>query len=236
MKLIQALNLLPGSKGRMISFVGGGGKTSTLFALADELAEAGKKVLITTTTAMYNPEGVNHPGISILGEHVTVEGKLKGISTEMADKIYQRDCYDFILVEADGSKGRPIKAPAEHEPVIPRSTDLLVGVIGMDSFGKALSSEYVHRPELLAERAEAELGDIVNEEVITALVAHKLGLFKSCPKEAVKILLLNKVLEEETKEAARKIGNQVLNTCTDINRVLLAAVKEQEPVKELLQR
>lgn len=236
MKLAEALNLLPNSNGTMISFVGGGGKTSSLFALAYELAEAGKKVLITTTTAMYNPEGVNHPGISVLGDHVTTEGKLKGITKEKADEIYRENCYDFILAEADGSRGRPIKAPAEHEPEVPLSTSILVGVIGMDAFGKTLDSAYVHRPEILAKRTGVGFKDTVSEEVMVKLVSNPLGLFKNCPPGAVKILLLNKVLEDRTKETARKIGYKVLETCYYIDRVLLGAVQEEEPVKELLQR
>ena len=236
MKLAQALNLLPNSKGTVISFVGGGGKTSSLFALAYELADVGKQVLVTTTTAMYNPEGVNHQNISVLGEYVTAEGKLKGISEEKVDGLYRQNYYDIILVEADGSKGRPIKAPAEHEPVVPVTTGILVGVIGMDSFDKALTSDYVHRPELLAERAGISVEDKVSDEVVVRLVSNPLGLFKNCPPQALKVLLLNKVLEDETRKIARRIGQQVLEICTDVDRVLLGAVQEADPIKELLQR
>ncbi|BCJ93845.1 hypothetical protein acsn021_14140 [Anaerocolumna cellulosilytica] len=236
MQLTEALNLVPDGKGTMISFVGGGGKTSSLFALAYELAGAGKKVLVTTTTAMYNPVGACHPNITILGEYITTEGKLKGITKERTDEIYKLNSYDYILAEADGSRGRPIKAPAEHEPVIPRNTGILIGVIGMDAFGKELSAAYVHRPEILSELTGAGLWDRVNEEVIVKLVSHPLGLFKACPLGADKILLLNKILEDGTKDAARKIGYKVLEACYSIDRVILGAVQEEEPVKEIVLR
>lgn len=41
---------------KLISFVGAGGKTTTMYQLADELAEQGKKVLVTTTTHIRRPE------------------------------------------------------------------------------------------------------------------------------------------------------------------------------------
>lgn len=235
MKLIEALDLQI-RKETVISFVGGGGKTSSLFALAFELAEAGKKVLITTTTAMYPREDVNHPCITILGDHINPEGKLKGILKESIDEFWGQKCYDFILVEADGSRGRPIKAPAEHEPVVPMSTGIYIGVIGIDSIGKPLVSEYVHRPELLAERTGVGLEDHVSESVLLKLISEPLGLFKNCPPQAQKVLLLNKILEEDTKEIGRRIGYQVLETCLEVERVLLGAVQEEEPVKELLLR
>lgn len=40
---------------RMIALTGGGGKTSTMFRLADELADRGKAVVVTTTTHIFRP-------------------------------------------------------------------------------------------------------------------------------------------------------------------------------------
>ncbi|MGU0044142.1 hypothetical protein ACVXHA_24560 [Escherichia coli] len=34
----------------------------------------------------------------------------------------QRSECDVILIEADGSRGMPLKAPDEHEPCIPKSS------------------------------------------------------------------------------------------------------------------
>ncbi|MGL6173173.1 MAG: selenium cofactor biosynthesis protein YqeC, partial [Cellulosilyticaceae bacterium] len=39
----------------IIAFVGGGGKTTTIYTLARELSDQGKKVIVTTTTKMYIP-------------------------------------------------------------------------------------------------------------------------------------------------------------------------------------
>ncbi|MFV0342957.1 MAG: selenium cofactor biosynthesis protein YqeC [Anaerocolumna sp.] len=242
MKLYQALGLHQDRR-LMVSFVGGGGKTSTLLKLAYELAEEGFKVLITTTTAMYNLEEEIHPLITVLGDHVNTEGKLKGITKERANKIHMEGQYDFILVEADGSKGRPIKAPAQHEPVIPKATQIVVGVIGMDAIGQKISSDYVHRPEILAELTQNFISDdikqktnieqeaIIEQETIVRLVSEPMGLFKDCPTSAKRVLLLNKVIDESLKDFALMIGEEVLRRCMEIDRVLIGAVLEEDPVK-----
>ena len=43
------------NKKQVISFVGGGGKTSLIYELGKELSKLGKKVIITTTTHMFMP-------------------------------------------------------------------------------------------------------------------------------------------------------------------------------------
>lgn len=53
--LIDALKIDMNKK-NIISFVGGGGKTSLIYKLGRELKELGKKVIITTTTRMFMPE------------------------------------------------------------------------------------------------------------------------------------------------------------------------------------
>ena len=44
---------------RVIALTGGGGKTSVMFRLADELADMGKTVIVTTTTHIFNPPDRN---------------------------------------------------------------------------------------------------------------------------------------------------------------------------------
>lgn len=56
MRLTELLDIDVNSK-KIISVVGGGGKTSLIFRLAEELAEQGKKVIVTTTTHIaFEPE------------------------------------------------------------------------------------------------------------------------------------------------------------------------------------
>lgn len=52
-------------------------------------------------------------------------------------------------MEADGSRRRPLKVPAVHEPVIPSFADVVVGVIGLDCIGKRIC-DTAHRPDDVA--------------------------------------------------------------------------------------
>ncbi|SFD30903.1 selenium cofactor biosynthesis protein YqeC [Clostridium uliginosum] len=53
--LIEALKIDINKK-KIISFVGGGGKTSLIYELGNELSKLGKKVIVTTTTHMCMPK------------------------------------------------------------------------------------------------------------------------------------------------------------------------------------
>ena len=210
MKLYEALGI-DTNENRLISLVGGGGKTTTMFKLATEFKNIGKRVLVTTTTAIYQPkkhlydrliyfdvfskEGQfkdNGASITVIGKETNSEGKLLGISPDVIDILFLQSKFDIILVEADGSKRKPIKAPAEHEPVIPDSTTDVIGVIGLDALGKRIREEDVHRPQQLAKVTEGELNDPIDEDKLLKLIVHREGLFKNTPINANKHLLLNK--------------------------------------------
>jgi len=166
--LYRSIRIEIGRK-ELICLVGAGGKTSAMFRLAQELSDEGQSILVTTTTAIYHPEETQYDrivitekeaagllgkvksGITVLGRSVTAEGKLLGVNPAFLDYLVSEGTFDFIIVEGDGSKGRPIKAPAGHEPVIPLSAARVLGVIGLDSVGKPVGSEFVHRPECFCE-------------------------------------------------------------------------------------
>ena len=228
MILYEALNIDVNDKVKVIALVGGGGKTTTMFKLAAELKNIGKRVLITTTTAIYKPSrwqydvliltghkklektlgSINEAGITVIGKEINHEGKLLGIAPEAIDELYHEGSYDIIVVEADGSKKRPIKAPAQHEPVIPKATTDVIGVIGLESLGKRISEENVHRPELFIQIVGAEMQDKINVDMLISLVLDGNGLFKNTPIQANKYLLLNKmdlIAEEEQKKLAQRL-------------------------------
>jgi probable selenium-dependent hydroxylase accessory protein YqeC len=229
----------------LITLVGAGGKTSTMFALAGELKAKGMRVLVTTTTAIYYPE--NHfydeivisdkiefesfkeasgAVVCVLGSKVNDEGKLLGVKKEAINNIFRDNIFDYILVEGDGSKRLPIKAPAEHEPVIPELTTKVVGVIGMDAFGKEINSENVHRPELFCKLASCNIGEIIDENKVIELIRSKEGLFKGAPSSAGKYLLFNKVVEYRDSKRIEFIKNEIIRKKLDVDRVIQGIRKE----------
>lgn len=226
----------------MVSVVGGGGKTTTIFNLAFELKKLNKKVLVTTTTAMYNPKSSLYDNfilldnekdkeinwckghITVLGKCVSEENKLLGVGEVFLDDIFRKEIFDFILVEADGSKKKPIKAPASHEPVIPSRTTKVIGIIGMDSLNKSIDNSNVHRPEILSKITNSQIGEKITEEVICKLVISKNGIFKNTPNNSEKYLLLNKIDKIEDVKYAKTIAELIRENSYNLDGILAGSM------------
>lgn len=76
---------------------------------------------------------------------------------------------DLILVEADGSRVLPVKAPAAHEPAMPPDADLLIGVVGLDCLGRPMDDATVHRPGLFGPPCGCSPGEAIHTSHIVAL-------------------------------------------------------------------
>ncbi len=214
MKLYKVLDLDINRK-NIVSVVGGGGKTTTINTLASEFKELDKKVLVATSTGIFYPGKSQYDNVFIKElplEFQPSKGsityfaqiydglKLKTEDIQLIDEITQREIFDIVLIEADGSKTMPIKAPALHEPVISQYTNITIGLVGMDSLGVNIDEEHVHRPELLRNIVN---NDIIDSEAIVKLIIHNDGLFKS--SRGRKILILNKADSDELIYKAREI-------------------------------
>lgn len=151
MKLAPLLKIEKG----VTAIIGSGGKTTLLRTLSGELP--GRVLLCTSThfqgyadlPTVLDPTAADlrkalaaHPIVCAAGRSPT--GKLVdcGLPYETL-----ADLADFVLVEADGSRRRPLKAHARHEPVIPPCTRQVICVVGLSGLHRPVS-EVVHRPEL----------------------------------------------------------------------------------------
>lgn len=151
MKLAPLLKIEKG----VTAIIGSGGKTTLLRTLSGELS--GRVLLCTSThfqgyadlPTVLDPTEADlrkalaaHSIVCAAGRSPT--GKLVdcGLPYETL-----ADLADFVLVEADGSRRRPLKAHARHEPVIPPCTRQVLCVVGLSGLHRPVS-EVVHRPEL----------------------------------------------------------------------------------------
>ncbi len=236
----QLINLI--KKPSLISFIGAGGKTTTMFNLATQYKKLNKKVLITTTTKIMFPteangcetyilDASNNPlllnkikngTITCLGKKPNfTKKKIIGIEPEYINKIFAQKIFDSILVEADGAKQKPIKAPANYEPVIPQTATTVFGVIGMDSIGAAIEEKNVHRAEIFCQITDSKIGDIIDEKIIIKLILSKKGLFTKTPNLCQKILLINKAHNENKTIQALNIANKIKDKAHNIKIAII---------------
>ena len=243
------------------TFSGGGGKSSLIYRTAEELASEGFRVLVTTTTMMYHPEVKNRPFSSLLiGDpgniikesalpgkgSITVaaseiidsgEGKkIKGFSGKDTDLLAAEGIFDTLLVEGDGSRHLPIKAPSEGEPVIPAKTGILFGVIGMDAIGAEISGETVFRLENFLSVTGTSAGDIIDRNVILNLINAEDGLFKGAPAKSEKVLFLNKADTPTLVKTAAEAGEYIMEKTRIISRIIITSAISNNPVKKEIKR
>lgn len=195
-------------RGGSVAFVGGGGKTTAMLALGRELAAGGLRVLLTTTThlaepgpaffdvlaepALAEPEGgppLPTPGdrpLLLLSGPAREPGKVVGIHPRRIPAL--RESWDAVLVEADGSRRLPVKAPADHEPRLPEGPCLVVGLIGLSCLGRPLSPETAHRPERFQAVTGCLPGQPIDATHLAALARHPEGIFKGAGPDRVLIL------------------------------------------------
>lgn len=154
----------------VISVVGAGGKTSLIFAWARELADAGKSVVITTTTHMYRPERMEEGNIRIVvSDDPERPDKVTAPPAEILESL--REKADVVLIEADGSRRMPLKWPADREPVIPDYTDITVCVAGLSALG-GKTADVVYNAAGLPERFQR---DTVDMNLMHAVISSRDG-------------------------------------------------------------
>jgi molybdenum cofactor cytidylyltransferase len=238
-----------------VALVGGGGKTTLMFRLAGELARSGARVVTTMTTRIFIGQMALAPahliwqdetslagrlhelldrfGHVLLAGSVSVEqDKVSGLPPAQVDRIAGDPAVDCVIVEADGSRRLPFKAPADHEPVIPADTTIVVPVVGMEVLGRPLTAENVHRPQRVAALAGANQGDPVTAELIAAVLAHPLGGAKGAPPGARLVPFLNKV-EGETALAEARATARMLLAHSRVDSVAIGSATGEDPVVEV---
>lgn len=202
----------------LITLVGAGGKTTLMFALAKELQTGRKKIITTTTTKIYPPEKEQSlalilGGMAVFPEiekvldrygHLTwaagqaAENKLAGVSLSDLSAFWSSGLTDFLIVEADGSAQRPIKAPGADEPVVPKETTLFIAVVGLSALNKPLNKESAFRPEIISRLSGIPLNSPMTLEGIARLMVHPQGGLKGCMPGMRAVIVLNQVdLEPE---------------------------------------
>ncbi len=198
-------------KNLVISIVGAGGKTSLMYCLAEMYSENNMNVLMTTTTHIYRPEGYKYAadkeqlkkiwdrgGIAVMGK--PCEGNKLSRSENMEEYISMAD---IAIVEADGSRGMPCKAPYDYEPVIPKESSMVIGVVGIDALGKTLK-DGCYGSEIAAQILGVDENHIISTEDIAKLLSSHEGAMKNVGNRMY-YAVINKCDTPKLRAEGRKI-------------------------------
>ncbi|MBU6422695.1 MAG: putative selenium-dependent hydroxylase accessory protein YqeC [Chloroflexota bacterium] len=197
----------------VVAFVGAGGKTTAMLRLARELRARGKAVAVTTTTRIFAPEergalldvvgrttrelrrgvlsALARGDVPVVGRALDPDGKLIGVVPASVAWLAKLPAIDHVLVEADGARGKPFKAPRRGEPVIPAVATLVVIVVGIDAVGRRLRAAAHHAAPV---RRIVDVGedDHLVASTIARVLLHPSGGARGVPRGARVVYLINK--------------------------------------------
>jgi molybdenum cofactor cytidylyltransferase len=229
MNLAQVFNLQADTR---LAFVGAGGKSSAMFQLAKQaggrvivtasahlaawqLKEADRHITVNTAEDLASLQGDLPEGVTLLIGPVAQESeRFEGLSPELLQQVDELAGRHQVplLIEADGSRQRPLKAPAEHEPAIPPFVNIVVVVAGINGIGQPLSEEWVHRPELFGKLARLALGDVITKEAFIKVMNHPQGGMKNIPAQAHRLVMLTHVDTPKLSGLANGMCRQLISS------------------------
>lgn len=254
MNLAQALRVTPQTR---LGMVGAGGKTSALFQTARALLqpdlEGSSTVLVSVTTHLaYDQikQADRHFFVRSLEDLLKLEknlpaglvlitgprsplkdhpNRVTGLGTDIIARLLAiaNERRFPLLIEADGSKRLPLKAPAEYEPALPDFVNQVVVVAGLSGLGKPLNSQWVHRPERFAALTGLSPEALVSDQALVKVLLHPEGGLRNIPIGARRVALLNQADTPKLRSIARQMATQLL---TAYDSVAIASLNLNPPL------
>lgn len=222
--IVRALGL---QNSRVIALCGSGGKTGLMSELVRAFGnDSSERILATTTTKFGTEEQTGPPwracqaddasALQSLGEKYAMpvlgyrgldigRDRLLGFSAETIDSVACDSMFTRIIVEADGSRRRPLKAPDANEPVFPATTDTCIAVAGMSGLGQPLGDAAVFRPQRWSALTGQQAGVPVTPDALARVIADPAGLMRGAPPQAKRQVFLNQADTPERRSMASAV-------------------------------
>ncbi len=196
-----------------VCLVGAGGKTTLLFRIG---ASLDGRVILTSTTKMgtdrtgglrplFDPDddelssALDRVGRALVWK--SDEGhKALGVTPETCDRWFD-ELTDHVVVEGDGSRQQPFKAPAAYEPVIPSTATIVIHCVGAPALGGRVE-EVCHRPERVGDLVGCRPEDELTVERAATVLTHPLGGGHNVPSAARRVVAINRVEPGDTRSPA----------------------------------
>lgn len=224
-----------GAEKRIVSLVGGGGKSTLMYFMAKTCAKQGKKVLVSTTTNIFLPDSSVYARsqeeaeklwaegkIAVIGTPIPGKGKLKMPNESLLEELLEKA--DVAFLEADGAKHYPCKVPKAGEPVLHEKSDLVIAVFGLSAIGKPLKDVCFRLEQAM------ELLDVGEDHILTESDA---AVMLSSPRGAMKDAAERKycvVLNQCDDGKRRRSGNEIAArlALVDVTQVVMTAFDPEE--------
>lgn len=248
MKLQQAFGIV---RGDVVALVGAGGKTTTMVSLGYELAEMGWRVLATTTTR------ISRDQMSVIPHHMSrldgseaishalnedrfvflydslSEHKVHGLDVDAVASLLDSVDSDVILIEADGARGRSLKAPYAHEPVIPADTSLVIPIASLGVLGQPLSEEHVYNVEAITNRYGFPVGSSIKSAWVAQVMRDETLGLSGIPPAARIVGLLNQADTRGYGRARARMIARLMLRSQRFHGVAIGAVRSSDPIFEV---
>ena len=228
-----------------IAFVGAGGKTTALFQLAGALIrEKVVSTVMVTATSHLGIWQIPLADVHFVAEAtitleenkhnfqgvVLITGELDGdrtrpINEETLDWLHHYcDAHSIpLLIEADGSRQKPLKAWSAHEPPIPSFVDQVVQVVGLTGLQQSLNDEHVHRPEIFSDLSRLNIGEGISTDALIRVLKHPQGGLKNVPAHAHRTVLFNQADTPELQALAHGLVQPLIST---FDAVVIASLQQ----------
>jgi probable selenium-dependent hydroxylase accessory protein YqeC len=244
LKLHVALGI---SSGAVAAFVGAGGKSGAILAVCGGLTQEGMKVLVAPTTKMLLSEAdrigplvtsedagvlraktekaLSEAPAVVVGSGMLSKNRVGGVDPGWVGDLAR--LADVVLVEADGSRRRPIKGTADHEPAFPDAATLVVAVGNVHALGTPVDEEHVHRPDIFSDLTGIAQGQSVTPRAFALALAQ--GSLARVPQGARAVVLITGVEPGRSMSAASVITRELWRL--GVRNVVLASLPTETPVR-----
>ncbi|MBA2533879.1 MAG: putative selenium-dependent hydroxylase accessory protein YqeC [Rubrobacter sp.] len=244
MKLHEALGI---SSGDVVAFVGAGGKSGAILTVCEGLVQAGMKVLVAPTTKMLLGEAdrigplvtsedagelltkarnaLSEAPAVAAGSSMISKNRVGGVDPACIGDL--AGLADVVLVEADGSRRRPIKGTADHEPALPTAATLVVAIANVNALGKPVDDEHVHRPEVFSELTGVGPGQSITPGAFASALAR--GSLARVPQRTRTAALITGVDPGRSMSNASVITRELWRL--GVKNVVLTSLPSESPAQ-----
>ena len=167
----------------------------------------------------------NSNNIYVLGIYDRKIGKITSLSPKILEDISGK-C-DYMIIEGDGSKMKPLKGWNKTEPVYAKNTTKSVGILPINIIGDKINDVNIHRMEKFLGISGGQKNETLTLNHLYNVIIHKNGLFQYSLGE--KILILNCAERYEDKENALNLAKMIKSNINfkDV-RIAVTSLKNRE--------